>query len=188
MQAISLTDSVGPYTVGMQTGRPSKKKRPPFGERLHALRELAGLSQQQMADRLGLSQRAYAYWERNSVALRPEQLLKLADILEVSVEELLNATIQHNCEWLAQRREVSVGQRLQEAYQRALLALALLCDAYEHSFIAAPEFDPHYLHCGGYGYCCDYPVERYYRDVRGWSMAGGTTQMCLNRIAHEILK
>ena len=91
MQAISLTDSVGPYTVGMQTGRPSKKKRPPFGERLHALRELAGLSQQQMADRLGLSQRAYAYWERNSVALRPEQLLKLADILEVSVEELLNA-------------------------------------------------------------------------------------------------
>lgn len=41
---------------------------------------------------------------------------------------------------------------------------------------------------GGYGYMKEYEVERYYRDVRGWSMGGGTTQICLNRIAHEILK
>ncbi len=41
---------------------------------------------------------------------------------------------------------------------------------------------------GAYGYCTDYEVERYYRDVRGWSMGGGTTQVCLNRIAHELLK
>jgi len=41
---------------------------------------------------------------------------------------------------------------------------------------------------GAYGYSTDYEVERYYRDVRGWSMGGGTTQVCLNRIAHEILK
>ena len=41
---------------------------------------------------------------------------------------------------------------------------------------------------GGYGYMAEYDVERYYRDVRGWSMGGGTTQICLNRIAHEILK
>jgi len=41
---------------------------------------------------------------------------------------------------------------------------------------------------GAYGYTTDYEVERYYRDVRGWSMGGGTTQMCLNRIAHQILK
>jgi alkylation response protein AidB-like acyl-CoA dehydrogenase len=41
---------------------------------------------------------------------------------------------------------------------------------------------------GAYGYTTDYEVERYYRDVRGWSMGGGTTQICLNRIAHQILK
>jgi len=41
---------------------------------------------------------------------------------------------------------------------------------------------------GAYGYTADYEVERYYRDVRGWSMGGGTTQVCLNRIAHQILK
>jgi alkylation response protein AidB-like acyl-CoA dehydrogenase len=41
---------------------------------------------------------------------------------------------------------------------------------------------------GGYGYMAEYEVERSYRDVRGWSMGGGTTQICLNRIAYEILK
>ena len=41
---------------------------------------------------------------------------------------------------------------------------------------------------GGYGYTVDYEVERYYRDVRGWSMGGGTTQICLNRIAYQIMK
>lgn len=41
---------------------------------------------------------------------------------------------------------------------------------------------------GAYGYTAEYEVERYYRDVRGWSMGGGTTQICLNRIAQQILK
>jgi len=41
---------------------------------------------------------------------------------------------------------------------------------------------------GGYGYMAEYEVERFYRDVRGWSMGGGTTQICLNRIAQEILR
>jgi len=78
-----------PYIAGMQTGRPSNKERPPFGERIHALREQAGLSQQQLAERLGLTQRAYAYWERNPVALRPDQLTKLAAALGVNAEALL---------------------------------------------------------------------------------------------------
>ena len=41
---------------------------------------------------------------------------------------------------------------------------------------------------GAYGYTTDYEIERYYRDVRGWSLGGGTTQICLNRIAREILR
>ena len=89
MQVDSLTEKGPAYSWAMQTGRPSKKTRPPFGERLHALREQAGLSQQQLADRLGLTQRAYAYWERNPVALRPEQLRELTLALGVTVEDLL---------------------------------------------------------------------------------------------------
>jgi len=89
MQAFSLRQDLPAYTADMKTGRPSTKERPPFGARLHALREQAGLSQQQLAERLGLTQRAYAYWERNPVALRPDQLQKLTDALEITIEELL---------------------------------------------------------------------------------------------------
>ncbi len=69
------------------------------------------------------------------------------------VPELRDATIQHNRRWLARRQAVSVSDKLEEAYERALLALSMLYDLHEKCFIAAPEFDPHYLHCGGYGYC-----------------------------------
>jgi DNA-binding XRE family transcriptional regulator len=78
-----------PYTPDVQTGRPTTRERTPFGQRLHTLREQAGLSQQQLAERLGLTQRAYAHWERNPVALRPEQLLSLAEALNVSVDDLV---------------------------------------------------------------------------------------------------
>jgi transcriptional regulator with XRE-family HTH domain len=89
MQAFPLTDETAVYTPAMQTGRPAKTERTSFGQRLHALREQAGLSQQQLADKIGLSQRAYAYWERHPVALRPDQLLSLAQALNVSVDDLV---------------------------------------------------------------------------------------------------
>lgn len=38
-----------------------------------------------------LPNRAYAHWERNPVALRPDQLLSLAEALNVSVEDLVGS-------------------------------------------------------------------------------------------------
>lgn len=89
MQALTLTLPVGPYNAAMQTGRPAKHSRPPFGERLHALREQAGLSQAAVAKKLGIAQRSYSAWERRPVALRHEQLVVLADVLGISLSELL---------------------------------------------------------------------------------------------------
>ena len=89
MQALSLTFPAPDYSWAMKTGRPSKQQRPAFGQRLHELREAAGLSQQQLADKLGMSQRAYSHWERRPVALRPDQLQSLASALSLPVEALL---------------------------------------------------------------------------------------------------
>jgi transcriptional regulator with XRE-family HTH domain len=50
-----------------------------------------GFSQRHDAIRLGLTQRAYAHWESNPVALRPDQLLGLAQALNVSVEDLVGS-------------------------------------------------------------------------------------------------
>ncbi|MFA7160154.1 MAG: helix-turn-helix transcriptional regulator [Kiritimatiellia bacterium] len=90
MQAKYESFLAGVYDTGMQTGRPTSRQRPPFGERLYALREAAGLSQQQVADRLGMKHSAYAWWERHPVALRPDQIGKLTEILNVSVDELFS--------------------------------------------------------------------------------------------------
>lgn len=40
---------------------------------------------------------------------------------------------------------------------------------------------------GGYGYCQDYPVERYYRDVKCYHIAEGTSQIQRIVIARELL-
>jgi butyryl-CoA dehydrogenase len=40
---------------------------------------------------------------------------------------------------------------------------------------------------GGYGYSCEYPIERMLRDSRGWPLAGGTLQMQKIIIASTVL-
>jgi len=74
----------------VKTGRPSKLPRTEFGVRLHAAREAAGLSQAQVAEKLGIHQTSYAAWERHPVALRPEQLRALAELFGVRVEDLVD--------------------------------------------------------------------------------------------------
>ncbi len=61
-----------------------------FGERLKTLRRRSGLSQQEVADKIGISLRAYAAYETKNVRPRKmETYEKLADILSCEVNELL---------------------------------------------------------------------------------------------------
>jgi transcriptional regulator with XRE-family HTH domain len=126
MQAFPLTDETAVYTPAMQTGRPAKTERTSFGQRLHTLREQAGLSQQQLADRIGLSQRAYAYWERHPVALRPEQLLSLAQALNVSVDDLVgtNGTKKRGTGPTGKMKQLfEAASRLPRSQQQKITAL-----------------------------------------------------------------
>jgi transcriptional regulator with XRE-family HTH domain len=72
-----------------QVGRPPKFARSPFGERLLAARQQAGLSQVQIAEKLAVTQQTYAGWERRTTALKPEYIAKLSSLLNVSVDYLL---------------------------------------------------------------------------------------------------
>ena len=78
-----------PYKGDMPKGRPSDSPRTEFGSRLVELREKRGLTQSQVAEYLQVSSRAYAFWERKPVALRSEQIARLADIFEVSADVIV---------------------------------------------------------------------------------------------------
>lgn len=94
MQALPVISEEDLYNEAMPGGRPAKHQRSAFGERLHAARLAAGLSQAHVAEKLGIAQPSYADWERRTVALRPDHLPQLASILAVSVEHLLGVDEQ----------------------------------------------------------------------------------------------
>lgn len=63
-----------------------------FSERLKKLRKDTGLTQVDVASKLGISQQAYASWERGIKKPTQENLIKLSKILYVSVDYLLGNT------------------------------------------------------------------------------------------------
>lgn len=90
MQAFSSYTHNAAYTADMSTplGRPAKRERTAFGERLASAREAAGLSQTELAAKLGVSHYVLSWWERRPVALRPDQIVALTTALGVSADVL----------------------------------------------------------------------------------------------------
>jgi transcriptional regulator with XRE-family HTH domain len=79
--------STAPYNADMKNG-----KRSLVGERIAQARQTAGLSQVQLAEKLGVTQQMVGYLERQPVAIRPELLLQLREALGISLDELLGQT------------------------------------------------------------------------------------------------
>jgi transcriptional regulator with XRE-family HTH domain len=68
-----------------------KKDRPVLGKHLAELRQAAGLTQMQLADKLGVHHSNIAFWELTGTPPRGEVLPQMARALGVSVDELLGA-------------------------------------------------------------------------------------------------
>ena len=60
-----------------------------FSERLKKLRKDAGLTQIDVASKLGISQQAYASWEQGIKKPTQENLVKIAQIFNVSIDYLV---------------------------------------------------------------------------------------------------
>jgi transcriptional regulator with XRE-family HTH domain len=66
----------------------------PLNERLRELRKKAGYSQQQMARKLHLTQGAISQWENGITVPAADQLSTLADVFEITVDELLGRSAE----------------------------------------------------------------------------------------------
>ena len=66
-----------------------------FGENLKTLRKQEGFSQEELAVRLHVVRQTVSKWEKNLSVPDADTRIRLAEILEVSVSELLGAKIEN---------------------------------------------------------------------------------------------
>lgn len=77
------------------SGKPKTSAAPEsFGERLKQLRRERGLTQAELAARLGISRRNYVYYETQGGSPSPELLTGLADSLRVTADVLTGRQIK----------------------------------------------------------------------------------------------
>lgn len=60
-----------------------------FGEKLQMLRQRAGMSQDALAEQLHVSRQAVSRWERDETMPETEKVVALADLFDVTTDELL---------------------------------------------------------------------------------------------------
>ena len=70
-------------------GRPPKKEAPAFGKRLANLRSTQGLTQADLAEQLGMTQKAIDFYERRSEKPSIPLLIDLSRLFGVTTDELL---------------------------------------------------------------------------------------------------
>lgn len=99
-----------------------------YGERIKHFRKLRGLSQGQIAIRLGITQSAVSQWEKDRTQPDPDQLIALVDLLGVSMDELIgrpvviSATREHPIPQLDPEEQILVENfRLLNASGKAAL-------------------------------------------------------------------
>ena len=68
-----------------------------FGDKLKKLRQQEGLSQQQLADRLGFTKSVISYYELHERFPSPDVLIKLSSIFHVSTDYLLGLEKKGEC-------------------------------------------------------------------------------------------
>ena len=60
-----------------------------FGAKLKTLRKASGLTQKQLAERLGITTSVVSYYELSERSPSPDVLIRLSQVFHVSVDELL---------------------------------------------------------------------------------------------------
>ena len=90
ISSLTVPFKTGAYTCAMANTDKSLKDKPSeFGRRIAEARQRAGLTQVELAKKLGVTQQVVAAWERRNVALRAEQIKTLAEALGTTADYLI---------------------------------------------------------------------------------------------------
>ena len=94
-----------------------------LGERLIQLRAKAGLSQDDLAERLGVSRQSVSKWENNVSVPDLDKLVKLGEVFGVSLDELVRGNVPGPADPIAKAGVTAEELRL---HRQRLLGLLLL--------------------------------------------------------------
>ena len=97
-----------------------------FSERLKELRKQAHLTQVELASKLGIVQSSYADWERGKKKPTQENLVKIAQILNVSVDYLVGNSEEKadeldNIELLFRMNSEGLTEEEKEIFKKELI-------------------------------------------------------------------
>ena len=97
-----------------------------FSERLKELRKQAHLTQVELASKLGIVQSSYADWERGKKKPTQENLVKIAQILNVSVDYLVGNSEERtdeldNIELLFRMNSEGLTEEEKEIFKKELI-------------------------------------------------------------------
>jgi transcriptional regulator with XRE-family HTH domain len=124
------------YDDGMHPGgRPPKTPPTQLGQRIAAARERIGLSQVDLAQKLNVTQQTITAWERRSTVIKSDTLIRLASVLNVSVDELLGVAKSRPKPQVARGRLQKVFERAANLPRRQQQKIVELLEPYvrEHS-------------------------------------------------------
>ena len=86
-----------------------------IGEIISSLRKEKGMTQSDLAEKMNVTDKAVSKWERNLSCPDVNSIPRLAEVLGVSVEELLNA----------QKKENLSNKKVDEIFNTALMGVGL---------------------------------------------------------------
>ena len=113
-----------------------------FSEKLTTLRKQKGLSQEALAEKLGVSRQAVSKWERNEAQPELSKIVALCELFEVDANELLG--FEHH--------ETDANHKTEHNTQRAVFWLVIGCMGFVVAAFCAGWSVAHpviYNHIGG---------------------------------------
>jgi putative transcriptional regulator len=122
-----------------------------IGENLKTLRKQKGFSQEELAERLHVVRQTISKWEKNLSVPDADTLMQLAEILEVSVSELLGAKIEneHTASDVAEQlsrinEQLAIKNRRSRLIWKVfaiVLAVIVLVNIFIAVFFSVPNLD-----------------------------------------------
>ena len=101
-----------------------------LAKRVEAFRKQSGITQMDMAERLGIAQTMVSRIERGEVRLHGELIIRFVKIFGISSDELLGIKTKSDAEIMVPRRWVKRMGRIDELPKRDQDALARIIDAF----------------------------------------------------------